>query len=143
MTGTTISRARKSIRKPLPTRPRLAQASRSREARSIDAKSRRILASMLAFRDGTFSVRLPPDWEGVEGQFAAAFNQAVSNADRLTREASRLSRAIGREGRLKEPLSLPGAAGCWADKVDYFNRILDDLARPRTETSQSHGAVPI
>jgi two-component sensor histidine kinase/HAMP domain-containing protein len=96
---------------------------------------------MLAFRDGNFSVRLPPDWEGVEGQFAAAFNQAVSNADRLTREASRLSRAIGREGRLKERLSLPGAAGCWADKVDYFNRILDDLARPMTEISQVIGAV--
>ena len=96
---------------------------------------------MLAFRDGNFSVRLPPDWEGVEGQIAAAFNQAVSNADRLTREASRLSRAIGREGRLKERISIPGAAGCWADKVDYFNKILDDLARPMTEISQTIGAV--
>jgi signal transduction histidine kinase/HAMP domain-containing protein len=96
---------------------------------------------MLAFRDGNFSVRLPADWDGMDGQIAAAFNQAISQEDQLRREVSRLSRAIGHEGRLKERISLPGATGGWAAKVDSFNRTLDDLARPMAEISRAIGAV--
>ncbi len=96
---------------------------------------------MVAFRGGNFSVRLPSNWEGVDGQIASAFNQAVSYEDRLWREISRLREAIGREGRLKERMSVPGAAGGWAAKVDYFNTILDDLARPTAEISRVIGAV--
>jgi signal transduction histidine kinase/HAMP domain-containing protein len=96
---------------------------------------------MLAFRDGNFAVRLPSDWEGVDGQIAAAFNQAVSHEDCVWREMSRLRRAIGREGRLKERMSVPAATGGWAAKVDHFNRILDNLARPTAEISRVIGAV--
>jgi signal transduction histidine kinase/HAMP domain-containing protein len=96
---------------------------------------------MLAFRDGNFAVRLPSDWDGVEGQIAAAFNQAVSHEDQLWREVSRLNRAIGRDGRIKERMSVPAAAGSWAARVASFNTILDDLARPTAEISRAIGAV--
>jgi len=66
------------------------------------ARSRQMLASMLAFRDGNFSVRLPSDWDGIDGQIAAAFNQAISYEDRLLQEVERLGRTVGREGRLKQ-----------------------------------------
>jgi signal transduction histidine kinase/HAMP domain-containing protein len=130
----------------MPNRSSSARAGRSKKARptdakSVDARSRRILAAMLAFRDGNFSVRLPADWDGVEGKIAAAFNQAVSLEDQLKREVARLRRAIGHEGRLKERISFPGATGGRAAKVDYFNRTLDDLARPTMEISQAIGAV--
>ncbi len=106
-----------------------------------DARLKRILTSMQAFRDGNLSVQLPTEWDGVEGQIAAAFNQAVSNEYRLMREVERLSRAIGHEGRLKERMSLPGAIGSWATKVDSYNRIVEDLARPTAEISRTIGAV--
>jgi signal transduction histidine kinase/HAMP domain-containing protein len=96
---------------------------------------------MRAFGDGNFSVRLPSDWEGVDGQIAAAFNQTVSHEDCVWREMSRLSRAIGREGRLKERMSVPAATGGWAAKVADFNSILDDLARPTAEISRVIGVV--
>src|SRR5579884_96481 len=141
MTETRISDAKKPARKPSSNRAAAAGPSIPRRDGSADARLRRILASMLAFRDGNFAVRLPSDWEGVDGQIAAAFNQAVSHEDCVWREMSRLSRAIGREGRLKERMSVPAATGGWAAKVDHFNRILDNLARPTAEISRVIGAV--
>jgi HAMP domain-containing protein/signal transduction histidine kinase len=100
-----------------------------------------MLASMLAFRDGNFSVRLPSDWNGIDGQIAAAFNQAISYEDQLSREVERLSRIVGLEGRLKQRMSVPGAIAGWAAKVDCFNTLLDDLVRPTIEISRTVGAV--
>ena len=106
-----------------------------------EARSRQMLASMLAFRDGNFSARLPSDWDGIDGQIATAFNQAISYEDRLSREVERLSLTVGREGRLKQRMSVPGAIAGWAAKVDCFNTLLDDLVRPTTEISRTIGAV--
>jgi signal transduction histidine kinase/HAMP domain-containing protein/DNA-binding response OmpR family regulator len=106
-----------------------------------EPRSRQMLASMLAFRDGNFSVRLPSDWDGIDGQIAAAFNQAISYEDRLSHEVERLSRTVGREGQVKQRMSVPGAIAGWAAKVDCFNALLDDLVRPTTEISQAIGAV--
>jgi hypothetical protein len=91
-----------------------------------EPRSRQTLASMLSFRDGNFSVRLPSDWDGIDGQIAAAFNQAISYEDQLSREVKRLSRIVGLEGRLKQRMSVPGAIAGWAAKVDCFNTLLDD-----------------
>src|SRR5215468_6222068 len=128
-----------------PSKPRRdnrkAKANRPTEKASIEARSRRILAAMVAFRDGNFSVRLPSDWDGIDGRIAAAFNQALSHEDQLSREMARLSRAVGREGRLRQRMSVPGAIGGWAAKVDCFNALLDDLVRPTTEISRTIGAV--
>ncbi len=116
-------------------------AARLMQDDSVEARSRQMLAAMLALRDGDFSVRLPPDWDGVEGQIAAAFNQAMSHEDRVSHEVARLSRTVGREGRLKQRMSVPGAAGGWAAQVDGINTLLDDLVRPTTEISRTIGAV--
>src|SRR5712671_2140968 len=106
-----------------------------------EARSRQMLASMLAFRDANFSVRLPSDWDGIDGQIAAAFNQAISYEDRLSSEVERLSRIVGLEGRLRQRMSVPGAIAGWAAKVDCFNTLLDDLVRPTIEISRTIGAV--
>ena len=94
-----------------------AKASRPAEKSSIETRLKRILAAMAAFRDGNFSVRLPSDWEGTEGRIAAAFNQTISHEDQLSREMARLSRTVGREGRLKQRMSVPGAPGGTVDRT--------------------------
>ena len=106
-----------------------------------EERSRRILVSILAFRDGDFSVRLPTDWEATHGQIALAFNQAVAREEYITREVDRLSVAVGKEGRLKQRMSVPGAVGAWAVKVGALNTLLDDLVRPTTEIARTIGAV--
>src|SRR5438874_12137343 len=69
------------------------------------ARAKRLLAAMLAFRDGDFSVRLPSDWPGIEGRIAEAFNQTLAHEDRIAGEITRLSQVVGKEGRLKQRLS--------------------------------------
>jgi HAMP domain-containing protein/signal transduction histidine kinase/CheY-like chemotaxis protein len=101
----------------------------------------RILASMVAFRDGDFTVRLPTNWSGTDGRIAEAFNHALRNEDRIAREMTRLSTTVGEEGRLKQRMSLPGAIGGWATTVNALNTLLDDLVRPTTEIARTIGAV--
>ena len=100
-----------------------------------------LLAAMLAFRDGDFSWRLPSDWADAEGRIAEAFNQTIAQEDRISREVERLSVTVGRDGRLKQRMSLPGAIGQWATKVDSINTLIDDLVRPTAEIARTIGAV--
>ena len=76
---------------------------------SPESRARQLLAAIVAFRDGDFTVRLPADWIGTEGRIAEAFNQTIGHEDRITREVRRLSVTVGKEGRLKQRLSLPAA----------------------------------
>ncbi len=108
---------------------------------AAEVRSRQLLAAVMAFRDGDFSMRLPIDWVGTDGRIAEAFNQIIAYEMRHTGEVRRLSVAVGKEGRLKQRMSLPGAIGGWAQKVDSLNTLLDDLVRPTTEVARTIGAV--
>ena len=108
---------------------------------TVEARSRQILAAITAFRDGDFSVRLPADWDGTDGRIAEAFNQTIGHEDHIAREVARLSVTVGKEGRLRQRMSLPGALGGWATKVESLNMLVDDLVRPMAEISRTIGAV--
>ncbi len=108
---------------------------------SAATRSRQILAALMAFEDGDFSVRLPENWAGTDGRIAATFNKTIGNAKRITLEASRVSATVGKEGRLSQRMSVPGASGGWVDQVDSLNTLIDDLVRPTTEIARTIGAV--
>ena len=54
-----------------------------------------LLHALMALKKGQPNVRLPPDWTGVAGKVADAFNQVVEMNERLAAELGRLSQ-IGR-----------------------------------------------
>jgi HAMP domain-containing protein/CheY-like chemotaxis protein/signal transduction histidine kinase len=108
---------------------------------SAEARSRMILAAVVALRDGNFAVRLPTDWTKLDAQIAEAFNQAVAQKQRISSEFTRLSETVGQQGRLKQRMTLPGAIGGWASDVDSINTLIDDLVRPTTEIARTIGAV--
>ena len=108
---------------------------------SQDAHLRQILKAMVAFREGDFSVRLPMEWSGIDGRIAEAFNQTIIHEDHTSREIARLSVTVGKEGRLKQRMSLPAAVGGWAVKADSINTLIDDLVRPTTDVARAIGAV--
>ena len=110
-------------------------------ANGDEARSRQILLALTAFRDGEFAVRLPADWEGIDGQIATAFNQTIAHEARIAAEVARLSASVGKEGRLKQRMSLPGSLGGWATKIDSINTLMDDLVRPTAEIARTIGAV--
>ena len=106
-----------------------------------EGRSRQLLLAMVAFRDGDFSVRMPTDWAGTDARIAEAFNQAIAQKQRVSGEVARLSATVGKEGRLKQRMSLPGAIGGWAVEVDSINTLIDDLVRPTTDIARTIGAV--
>jgi hypothetical protein len=82
-----------------------------------DEQAQRMLQAMLALRDGDLSQRLPAGWNGVFGKIAEVFNDIAALNDRRFRENQRVCQAVGKEGKLKQRMSVPGAAGAWADEV--------------------------
>ena len=116
-------------------------AERAQTEKLVEARSRQILKAIVAFRDGDFSVRLPADWPGIDGRIAEAFNQTIVREEIISREVRRLSATVGKEGRLKQRMSLPGAVGDWAVKADSINTLIDDLVRPTTDVARTIGAV--
>ena len=100
-----------------------------------------LLQTMLAFRSGDFSFRLPIGWTGVEGKIADAFNEVASMSERRARQAAHVARVVGKEGRLRERMSTSGFVGRWAEEVEALNTLMDDLARPTTEVTRTIGAV--
>ena len=100
-----------------------------------------ILEAMLALRDGDLSQRLPASWSGVFGKIATAYNDVAALNDRRVRENQRVCQAVGKEGKLKQRMRVPGAAGAWADEVVQFNTLVDDLVWPTTEVARTIGAV--
>ncbi|MGZ5181793.1 MAG: HAMP domain-containing protein, partial [Ramlibacter sp.] len=113
----------------------------ARAAEAADAQSREILAALMAFSSGDFGARLPVTWTGTDGRIAEAFNRCIANAERITSEAARLSNTVGKEGRLTQRITTPGALGGWADQVDSLNTLIDDLVRPTNDIARTIGAV--
>src|SRR6185436_9901985 len=100
-----------------------------------------LLTAMLALRDGEFSVRMPSDLTGINGKIADTFNEIAAISERRARETARVSHAVGKEGKLKQRMNVPGVAGGWADEVAAVNMLIDDLAWPTTEVTRAIGAV--
>jgi HAMP domain-containing protein/signal transduction histidine kinase/DNA-binding response OmpR family regulator len=103
--------------------------------------NRQLLAALRAFRRGDFSVRLPVNLGGVDGELADAFNEVVEMNDRMSREFGRLAETVGRQGRINARAKLPGASGAWADSVEAVNDLIADMMHPTAEMARVIGAV--
>src|SRR5439155_1402712 len=103
--------------------------------------TRLMLNALLAFKRGDFSVRLPSDWTGVEGKIADTFNEVIEMNERLSHELERVSRVVGKEGKLSQHATLGSVGGAWSQQVESINTLIDDLARPTTEMARVIGAV--
>src|SRR5262252_9283262 len=106
-----------------------------------DAFSKNLLTAMLSFRDGDFTVRMPSNLTGVVGKIADAFNEIATLSERRAKETVRVSKVVGKEGKLKQRMSVPEAVGGWADEVAAINMLIDDLVWPTTEVTRAIGGV--
>src|SRR5205823_14933282 len=88
----------------------------------LDAK--RLLTALMAFKRGDFSARLPSDWTGVAGKIADTFNDVIERNERLTRELDRISRAVGKEGRITQRASIGDVSNSWADAIGSVNELI-------------------
>jgi CheY-like chemotaxis protein/HAMP domain-containing protein len=106
-----------------------------------ELERREILRALRLLRRGDFSVRLPLDLDGIDGEIACAFNELVELNDAMTRDVERVSAMVGREGLISERVHVHGAAGSWAQCVDSINRLVGDMSYPVSEVARVIGAV--
>ncbi|MCK7626102.1 HAMP domain-containing protein [Streptomyces sp. RS10V-4] len=108
----------------------------------VDAAAlNRLLAALVAMRDGNFRKRLTVSGEGVMSEIAAVFNEVADRNLHLTGELARVRRVVGREGKLTERLEVGAAEGSWAAAIEASNALVDDLVRPVSEVGRVLSAV--
>ncbi|HEY6727803.1 MAG TPA: HAMP domain-containing protein, partial [Polyangiaceae bacterium] len=103
--------------------------------------ARDLLEALIRFKEGDFSVRLRSDLTGPDGKLADIFNEISSISANRSAEIARACRVVGKEGKLKQRMHVPGAAGGWAAEIASLNTLIDDLIWPTTEVTRAIGAV--
>src|SRR6476661_3451597 len=91
-------------------------------------------------RRGRFDVRLARR-EGLASDVVEQFNEMVALKERHSRDLLRISRVVGREGRMSERLDEESYDGAWAADVQSVNALIDDLAAPTAEIARVLDAV--
>ncbi len=116
--------------------------SRSASTNTSGALDTKLMLKILtAFKKGNFSIRLPNDWAGVNGKIADTINDVIEMNERLVKELDRISRVVGREGKITQRAAPPVADGSWVSLIESVNTLIDDLAQPATDTARVIGAV--
>ncbi len=95
-----------------------------------------VLRVLTAARDGDFSARVRSRRRDVVGEVQQRCNELIALNARQAKELARVSRIIGREGRMTERVSLGTVDGAWTETVESVNAMIDDLVHPTTEISR-------
>ncbi len=95
---------------------------------------------MQQVRQGRFDVRLPRRG-GLPGEVVDQFNELVALQERRNRDLLRISRVVGREGRMSDRLNEEAYDGAWAHGVQAVNALIDDLVAPTAEIARVIEAV--
>src|SRR4029077_19760860 len=103
--------------------------------------SRALLTALAALKKGDFTARLPLDWTGVAGKVADTFNEVIELNERMANELERISRVVGKEGKIDQRASLGWVSGSWEAALISVNALIGDLVHPTSETARVIGAV--
>jgi len=98
----------------------------------------RVLADV---KSGDFSVRMPVEWTGVAGKIADTLNDVIVANQTLGEELARVSRVVGKEGKLSQRVALRGSDRVWSETIASVNSLIEDLVRPTSEMQRVIGAV--
>jgi HAMP domain-containing protein len=105
-----------------------------------EALLRELAEAMDEVRRGRLQVRLPRR-SGLPGDVSDLFNDLVILLERRNHELLKISRVVGRDGRMLERLDSDVADGAWAEATHAINSLIDDLARPTAEIARVLAAV--
>ena len=109
---------------------------------TADRLDEAVLLSVLSdVRSGDFSVRMPLEWTGVAGKIADVLNDVIAANQTLGAELARVSRVVGKEGKLSQRVACRGSDRVWSESIESVNSLIDDLVRPTSEMQRVIGAV--
>ena len=95
-----------------------------------------LLKTLVAFKEGDFSVRLPVDQTGVAGKLNDVLNDIFRLNSQLSREFARISNTVGKDGKISQRASLGTVGGGWADCIESVNGLIGHLVQPSTEVAR-------
>ena len=106
----------------------------------IDELDGAVLLSVLSdVEHGDFSVRMPLGWTGVAGKIADRLNNIIAANETLGTELVKVSRVVGKEGKLSQRLALRGSDQVWFAAAESVNSLIEDLARPTSQRDAARG----
>jgi signal transduction histidine kinase/HAMP domain-containing protein/ActR/RegA family two-component response regulator len=133
-----VTRARHP-RHPQEVRGSMPSKKRTAATDKFDAET--LLRVISAVKTGDFSARMPVHWTGVAGKAADGLNDIIGANQALCAELERVSRVVGKEGKLSQRMSFKGTDQVWGDGIESVNNLIEDLVRPSKEMQRVIGAV--
>src|SRR6266404_433696 len=100
-----------------------------------------LLKRLVAFKRGNFATRMPVDEVGVPGKIADTLNEILELNQKMVSEFARISKAVGKDGKITQRASIGPVTGDWAECVESVNSLIGDLVQPSTEVARVIGAV--
>ncbi|HWM59835.1 MAG TPA: HAMP domain-containing protein, partial [Pseudonocardia sp.] len=124
------------------TRPERAATAPSEDSgdAAADALLGELATALHQVRQGRLDVRLPRR-QGPAGDVVDQFNELVTVAERQNRDLLRISRVVGREGRMTARLDEESYDGAWSAGARAVNAVIDDLEAPTAEIARVIEAV--
>jgi HAMP domain-containing protein len=77
----------------------------------------------------------------MDGDIATLFNEIVGLNDEMTTEVKRLSKVVGKEGKINQRGRIKGARGGWEQAIQSVNELIEDMVQPTAEVARVIGAV--
>ncbi|MGH6658335.1 MAG: HAMP domain-containing protein, partial [Sphingomicrobium sp.] len=102
---------------------------------------RQLISALRKLRRGDFTARLPEEGDDEDNEVAILFNEVVGLNQQIAEEFERLSKIVGKEGKIGHRAKVRGATGGWDSKLRAVNELIDDMVQPTTEVARVIGAV--
>src|SRR5437016_3756415 len=116
-----------------------ASRRRAEELGGLRRELKDLLRALEAFEEGDFAARAA---EGPSGSpVVRALNNVIGMNQKVAGELVRVSRAVGKEGRLFERAVLKKARGSWGTSIAAVNTLIGDLVQPTIEVASVIGEV--
>ena len=100
-----------------------------------------LLSALQALKNGDFSIRLPKATSGIDARISKTFNQVAELNEKMSGELDRISRVVGKEGKINDRASLGPVSGAWERWLESINTLVSDLVWPTSEMARVIGAV--
>ena len=116
-----------------------ARAPTPAEVETVDLEV--LLGVLSDVKAGDFTARMPVHWTGMGGKVADRLNEIIGANEALGTELERVSRVVGKEGKLSQRVSHMGTEQVWGSCIESVNTLIEDLVRPSNEMQRVIGAV--
>src|ERR1700741_1882552 len=86
-----------------------------------------LLKTLVAFKRGNFSVRMPVHETGLPGKIADTLNEILELKEKMVSGFPRIIKAVGKDRLIPQRASIGSVTGAWADCVESVNSLIGDL----------------